>query len=144
MPLTEAARNIAQSYRFQLSLSGSRFSRLIYTSLHWAAYLYAKYLGTAKGDAAQAELYAQKFLGETGLSRRLVEFRTPHESRLRVDLFTSHLIVKELYQDDIYAVGPGKKFAPRAGQVIYDVGAQTGRFHDINGRESRRRESDRP
>lgn len=132
MAWAEAARNVADSYRFQLSLGGDLPARISYASLYWANYFFAKY---AKGVAPdQLTSWALKRLAETGRTQRRVQVRLKEGLTLELDQLTCFMILKELARDRIYA-GTGADFPPRAGETVFDVGAQQGVFTTLSARE---------
>ena len=124
MPGLLAAHNILDSYAFQLRLSGGLPARLAYVTRYWVDYLYAKYLRAAtKGEWGKAHLFAMESLAASGRSRRPVAITLPDGLKLEVDLFTCHLILKELYWDGAY---DAPECDPREGQTVFDVGGQQG------------------
>lgn len=123
MPLVRAAANILDSYAFQLSVRGGLPARLGYVTRYWARYLAAKHLGGV--EWAPAHHAAMNALAQSGQSRRTAEVELPSGVRLELDLFTCFMILKEIVSDGTYGAGA---HAPRAGQVVFDVGGQQGVF----------------
>jgi FkbM family methyltransferase len=124
MPLARAARNIAGTFRYQLSLSGALAPRLWYALEFWSAYLYAKRL-KAGADPDQATTQAMLELGRSGRSQKLVRVRLPQGASLEVDQLTCFFALKEIIDERIYEL-PDRDFSPREGGVVYDIGAQQG------------------
>ncbi len=137
MPFREAADNIINSYRFQLKIGGSRLPRLLYASAYWGSYLWARYIHPGRGtDPLSAHGAAMEFLGLYGLSNRLVRAILPDGTDFHIDLMTSFMILKELYEDDMYEIGPGGRFEISPRQIIFDVGAQQGVFTGLAARRA--------
>ena len=126
MPLARAARNIAGSFGFQLSLKGDLAPRLWYAFLFWSFYLYAKRLKSG-ADPEQATIAALLWLGRTGRTQKRVRVRLPQNLTLELDRLTCFFILKEILDERIYEL-PGRDFSPRQGGVVFDVGAQQGVF----------------
>lgn len=59
-----------------------------------------------------------------GANFQLVTVTLSGGLRLTLDLFTTQLILKELWDDEIYYAEEG--FRPRSGDVVFDIGAQQG------------------
>lgn len=133
MPLGKGARNVLESYRYQLILSGGLPLRLIYTSLYWTAALAAKKLVT-KGNWMKAHAAALRLLSRLGLTRRAVRVRLPEGLDLELDLFTAFMILKELHADKVYAPDGLEAFSPRPRQIVFDIGAQQGTFTSLAAR----------
>ena len=131
MSWAAAACNILGSYRFQLRLRGDLPARLSYASLYWGSYLYAKHV---KGVApAELNFWALKFLGKTGRTARRVKVQLPDGAWLKVDQLTCFMVLKEICADRIYEF-PGRDFAARPGEVVFDVGAQQGTYTTLCAR----------
>lgn len=125
MPLASAAANILASFAFQLSVSGARGARLAYAARYWARYLAAKRLTPGGGAWEAAHHAAMDALAASGDSARAVVVRLPSGELLELDLFTCFMILKDIVADATYA---SAGFAPRPGQVVFDVGGQQGVF----------------
>ena len=122
-----ALKNIADSYGFQLRLRGQLGPRLAYTTLYWGRYLAARY-GPRRLDSGGAHCAAFAYLGRSGRSARTVTVATPQGLRLRVDLMTAFMVLKELYGERIYEDCDLDDFRVGEGQVVFDIGSQQGVF----------------
>jgi FkbM family methyltransferase len=116
-------RTLAGDYGYQLRLRGGLAARLLYATLYWAGYLGSRALGR---DWSRAHGDAMGRLGRWGLSGRAVRVAVPGGPKLTLDLLTARMVLRELWLDDVYELGPGRPFAPRPGQPVFDVGAQQG------------------
>jgi FkbM family methyltransferase len=119
------------SYRFNLRLRGSLFRRLSYNTARWAIYLRMRYI-RPRCDSLEASAASLRELGARGANFRLVGVTLPDGLRLTLDMFTAQLILKEILEDGIYYAEAG--FHPRAGDVVFDIGAQQGVYAALAAR----------
>lgn len=116
-------RTLAGDFRYQLRLRGALASRLLYAALYWCVYLGSRAAGR---DWSAAHGDAMGRLGRWGLSGREVSVRVPGGPKLSIDLLTARMVLRELWDEDVYEVSPGREFCPRPGETVFDVGAQQG------------------
>lgn len=129
MAYSAALAAIASSYRFNFRLRGSLLRRLGYNTIRWALYLGLRYIWP-RCDALEASAASRRKLGSLGAG--LVTVTLPDGLRLTLDMFTAQLILKEIWDENIY--DPVESFRPRSGDVVFDIGAQQGVYSALAAR----------
>lgn len=118
MALSEALSNMRSNYRFHLSLEGGRCARLGYLTLYYLLFVVLRW-----GDRHARAL---RLLKRLGLSDRAVLVSTPDGLTLDLDLHTAFDPLYSIVAEGDYEREPG--FAPKAGEVVVDLGGNLGVF----------------
>lgn len=118
--IAEAIENVCSNIRFQLRISGDLLWRLSYLLLYYSFWFLLRFGPRQKARHHKALLW----LKSLGLSDRCVDIRLNGGIMLQVDLYTTHDILRSIYEEKVYE--PFLPFVLKAGMVVLDVGGQQG------------------